>query len=404
LMRGTHRTHRNSMNKLVSSNDLGCSDKLFIGYLAASVFLDTDSTFHNSLEGIAAAKQGAHPCMFLPDSATLADMRRKRQSTPASRLNEQILGEVTRNLEKVDQSLNVMTTVENLDSILGLGGNLIAYFRTVAEYDVEKEETEDTPLLHTLVWQIMLLLFSEDCHSWRKKSSADKHTRLAYWLFTLLSDVLMAVFRVTHDEEAIALGERGDWSSIDTSPYWQRAQRLSLDGRIKLVNIFKGAEDIPLCLLYEHSAQYRALKQNERQQWVAAVALSASGSNKRARLDPVPAAPAAAQLKAPVPTSANNVVVDATKTRDASKRGGDVIYKVKGLLPVPTYPDGLQPVCAGDIRNGTHCRSGGACGYLHGGFAAMSAEHKKVWIAHVAATADLEWNTATVTPAMLLPS
>lgn len=149
LLLSTHKKLFHSFHKIVSKVDIGCTDKLFIGFLSSSTFLDLTNGTFQSLESLGLAKNGATVSMFLPDSTNLATLRRQSRATTNALRNQRLLGDNPRTMDKEDQTLMVMSLIQDVDAICGLGANLIAFFYTGTEYDVEKETTTATPLVHT---------------------------------------------------------------------------------------------------------------------------------------------------------------------------------------------------------------------------------------------------------------
>jgi hypothetical protein len=387
-----HKNLQRSMNKIVACANLGCRDRMLLMFLSTSEWLDLSMGDFDTLDEVASAKKGAFVSMLLPDSNAMQITRRRLAGVPDSQRNALLLGDAPKTVGKTDQTLNVMTVVEDMTSILGLGGNIIAFCRTGRQYDVEKEKGGDTPLLHTLTWQLMVLLFSHEYRQWHKKSSSDDETKLAYWILALLADVLDAITQVTHDEDVIKAGVEGLWSSIDVTPYWVHARQLAHKGRLDLLGILKGAA-IPMSTYYKTSPQLLAIQQRGRkvEQQLLLEQMSLASPTKKPRLESGDAPPPGATQ--PPPAGSRVVTPD---------RQGDVIYTGQGPMPEPTYPAGMSVVCAGNLRHGVKCRNTAGCKKLHGGVAKMSAGQKKLWNNHVEATADMRWNAERVTSAMLL--
>ena len=386
-----HKKLQRSMNKIVAGVNLGCRDKMLLMFLSTSNWLDLSMGDFDTLDEVASAKKGAFVSMLLPDSNAMQITRRRLAGVPDSQRNALLLGDAPKNVGKTDQTLNVMTVVEDMTSILGLGGNIIAFCRTGRAYDVEKEEGSDTQLLHTLAWQLMVLLFSHEYRQWQKKSSSDDETKLAYWLLALLADVLDAITQVTRDEDVITAGVDGLWTTIDVTPYWVHARQLAHKGRLDLISILKGSE-IPMSTYYKNSPQCLAIQQRGRkvEQQLLLAEMSLSSPTKKPRIESGDAPPPGATQP---PPAGPHVVTP--------EQQGDVIYPHQGPMPEPTYPTDMGVVCAGNLRHGVKCRMTG-CKKLHGGVAKMSAGQKQLWNNHVEATADMRWNAERVTSAMLL--
>ena len=394
------------MHKLLYQVDWCNHDPAILALLAQSKFLDTSAAGINSVADMAKAKHGISLNVFLPDDAAKEAQRREAKDRTANRDLEELLNETDANKSKVVKSILVMNYVDDLDSITTLGVNMICYFAVCRDYDFEQRQTGDTPTLHTLIWDILILITSPIAKKWKKRASPTDNTKLAYWLFDRLNKIAWAVWSVTENESTIGKGASGKWSDIDVNPFWRQAESLQALAMQDLRSILTDSREIPTCTLYKNSLQYRRIQQavekeqKDRLTALASLHLHSPGGDRpgsptkkrksggEGNLDTTPSTP-----------SGNDFGLD---------RSGDVKYDGNGRMPEPTYPDidpsdpskgTIREVCIGDIRQGILCKRPN-CPNIHGGFAKMPPAQKAVWKNHVESTPKLSW-TSRVTPSML---
>ena len=78
------------------------------------------------------------------------------------------------------------------------------------------------------------------------------------------------------------------------------------------------------------------------------------------------------------------------------EKAGDLVYRVKGLLPQIAYGADETKDCSAHLRQGVSCKFGARCKFLHTGISGMSADKQQHWHKLVMDTENLDFDWARV--------
>ena len=334
----------------------------------------------NELEIASSRRSAAFRIPFAaPDTKTVEQQRSKSEGT---RTIEELLGQDTINLSKVNSSVHYNADIFSFDAFLTTMANLSSIAECLVKCDRAKLDNKKNPLFYKFCRGVSCKLTSPFGKRFMKHVDAGKH----HYIFCYLAqqaDTLhsLTIFPVTQPRSVLlCLSDKEQ--DIPKDSYEQA------DGRIteileRLDKIFSNTESVPTVPL-------AVALDNKQARHRLELAKQEEKASKRARLDsgtPSGDTPGTRQV-----TPAANT--DKTRERKPRDTTGCVVYTGKNaFMPFVAEQDVAKRRCIPNIRTGSSCKKGKNCDNNHEKDPLKwEPSIAKAWNELIQATADLEWD------------
>jgi len=338
------------------------------------------------------AKMGFFLAYFLPDSATTAEKKSERDS---ERTAEEILGESTDRLSKMDTSIVLNTEIGGSHNYLKFLANVVCNEQTW--YVCKGAEVPTPPLIYWCCLQQADRATCKDIKRWwRNNHRTNPH--LTYWLYNQLELVFVALVKVTENVTLMSMIARGDWSQFPTQKV-KLAIATFKAAMEKFSSVSTGSDVIPQPEIYlTSSAKKRAdaaetAAAERKVNAMVAKATAASDASNRKRNNPGSQRDGGGNQ----PPSAKRI--PAGNTILGSEKGDFIFDPVEAggrEMKFPFRGSKAKTLCRPFAKQDDTCPWGLTCEWKHEYVNDMSPEDVRHYKQYVLNTKGVSFNPATV--------
>ena len=301
---------------------------------------------------------------LVPDSKTLA---LERETNLGSRSHEEMLGERSSNLSKLDKKIRHSHNVFSPQAFAAWMANCAGYQASVYANTWSGSGTAPYTATNTFLFR-MFHKFA-DLVTYGKarqffKLSTGNPACIFLWLTSVVDQATILITSGVSDPMNVTKVLKGQYSAIPSDKYYEAIDLIN-DASDRFHKSISGTDSAPTCLLVTNY-------ENDQAQKVAA---------KTAK-------------KAP-PEQSSTTAPDSKKPRLTRGQGDYFLWSKEGRMPHPPEADKTKWVCLMHTRKGLTC-SNPRCPMVHSSPTEWTHSTLNAWIAVVRATDGLLFNDATV--------
>ena len=303
-------------------------------------------------------KNRFRPHLLAPDNAATL---RARDEAGDDRDLEEMCGQDTANLTKVNIAIVSNTNVLGKDAFMGMLANRTGLVEATVKVNKEQWDDVANPLIYKFCREMAMNLTTKAARQWLKATHSASVRRFFGWLLQMWDsyECFLGTVPVASRNQLYVL--TGELSKIPLDGI-TKAEMLKVEVMSNVLKIIHGTLRVPDSTLITHLEDKEARKR-------AADAAKAARPEKTIKTE---------------------------KHNDNIDRSGCIICKKKGTMPFPPGEGTTNRICAGFVRVGAHCRQGNSCPNIHSLTPeSWPAEALKIWVPHVDSHPELSW-TSTV--------
>ena len=301
---------------------------------------------------------------LVPDSKSLA---LERESNLGSRSHEEMLGERSSNLSKLDKKIRHGHNVFSPQAFAAWMANCAGFQASVYANswlgsDTAPYNPENTFLFRTFHQFADLVTYGKARQFFKLYTGSP--TRILLWLTSVVDQVTILVTSGVSDPMNVNKILRGQYASIPTDKYYEAIDLVN-DTTDKFNKIISGTDSAPTCLLvtnYEHDQAQKV-------------------SPKASRKSP--------------PELTSSAPPDPKKARINRGQGDFFLWSKEGKMPHPPEADKTKRVCLMHARKGLTC-SNPRCPMVHSPPSEWPKSTLDAWIKVIRDTDGLLFNDDTV--------
>ena len=301
---------------------------------------------------------------LVPDSKSLA---LERETNLGTRSHEEMLGERSANLSKLDKKIRHGHNVFSPQAFAAWMANCAGYQASVYANTWQGSETspystENTFLFRTFHQFADLVTYGKARQFFKLYTGSP--IRILLWLTSVVDQVTILVTSGVSDPMNVNKILRGQYTSIPTDKYYEAVDLVN-DATDKFQKIISGTDSAPTCLLVTNYENDQAQKVSAR-----------------------------APRKSP-PELTSSTPSDPKKPRLNRGKGDFFLWSKEGKMPHPPEADKTKRVCLMHARKGLTC-SNPRCPMIHSPPTEWPKSTLEAWIKVIRDTDGLLFNDDTV--------
>jgi len=356
--------------------DLPRHDPLVYAQYATSYY---EVSSMQSIELTGESKKRFRFFYLVPDSKTLAE---ERESASYDREAEELLGESTANLSKVNTTITTSTAINTVYHLRAYLANICAVIEAQFVCDLSLKDIH-TPAMFVVARTFALHLSSASMRASLKKSNRP-HKPLVLWTVQMLDQLSILLTHPLRHTKNVYLLSNDRISEVATDKFVEAFELL--DDCVSTLRKFEcGTGTIPSCpLLQADEAKAAKAKLDRTPKRMA--------SNDNAGMGFVTPEPKRQR---------NSKPGDSTPSPD--DLSGTLVYTGSDMMPTVSEANPSLRLCAARQRVGRNCPRGTSCMMIHDlDITKWPDATFAKWSALIDKTPALEWNRKVVEPAKVL--
>jgi hypothetical protein len=325
------------------------------------------------------------------------------QDDSAVRDAELLLGEASKNLSKVDTSINVNTTIIPSTG-LHVCANIVLLCRVFAQVQSESatdDATHPTPFLFQAASELASHISTRELRE-TVAGNSEQAALVSYVTIACLDTIAACIGKEAMNLDMLRQARQDDWVSAPSLRF--TAAHNALENCIQHITLAAtgGAIFMPT-MLYLDSDQKRRRDEDRMLATAKRLKLTSGGHSGSAYASQGRGAHTNGEPTQGIPSTGTRPPghrpdKGAPTRRDIHPRAGDIIYAADGLMPMPEGQG--RRFCAAFLRKGAACRLT-PCPTTHKQINDLSKDDQKIWIEHVRKTPKMSFNEETVDKAII---
>ena len=269
--------------------------------------------------------------MLAPDNAATIRMR---DATNDARDLQELCGEDKSNLTKVNTSITFNEQVLAPEPFLTLLANRCGLVESLVVVNLDKWDDVANPLVYRFCRELAMYITTHVARQWLKTTPYATTRRFFGWLVQMVDMYECHLHSIPSNSRNVLHVLEEELSKIPLDSV-RKAEQLKEEVFNKILKILTSTETVPTCSLVTSIETIEAKK----------------------RLAEKPGTPARPPKEPKTETPAPAVAAKDVK--------GCIVYRRRGTMPAPTEDDPSRRICAAFVRQGTACRRGDRCDWIH---------------------------------------